>query len=127
MTQSSVEPTSGDGGFWRELRLAYSVLRDRQTPIYLKALPAIGLLYFLFPFEGLAFWPLGTPVDDIALLYVALKGLLYLAPADVVSRHRRALGMDVVDAPYEVIEKAPPADFDLDEQIVLNPDRKRSG
>ena len=125
---------STGNSIWQELILAFHILRDPQTPFYIKMMPMAALLYFLFP-EGWIVFPLATPIDDIALAYVALKGLVQLTPPQIVARHKKSLGMDVVEGEYQVVEndvadsdavEDSVGDKELDASIVLNPDKLKA-
>ena len=113
---------STGNSIWQELLLAYRILRDPQTPFYIKMMPMAAMLYFFFP-EGWFAFPLITPIDDLALAYVALKGLVQLTPPQIVDRHQKALGLDVVEGEYRVVEEEPVAEKELNASIVLNPDK----
>ena len=90
-TQSTTTEQLKDPSFlqelWQQIKLVYYLLRDRDVPIYLKALPFAGLLYILFPID---FIPDVIPVmrpDDLTILVVGLKVFIELAPVDIVMRY----------------------------------------
>lgn len=73
---------------WNQLRLVFELLRDRDVPIYLKALPFLGLAYVIFPID---FIPDVVPglgqLDDLTLIIVGLKMFIELAPSNIVAKH----------------------------------------
>lgn len=78
--------------FWRNMavegKVVWRTLKDRRTPIYLKLLPLLGVLYVVFPDPFIA-----IPFDDITVMMVLSATFLKLVPQDVVNEHRAALGM----------------------------------
>lgn len=117
------------GNIWQQLQLAWRLWRDRETPFFLKLLPLGAVLYWLFPLEGLGLPILATPIDDVAVLYVALTAFINLAPPALVARHRATLQPTVVEGEWAPADDPIPAhkvDADLGEAIVLNPDKHRA-
>ncbi len=86
-------PTSRkrSGSAWavlaREARLTLRLLLDKRVPWYLKALPVGAVAYLIWPADLL---PL-NPLDDAALVSLALYFFVELAPEEVVAEHRAAL------------------------------------
>lgn len=105
------------GSIWQQLRLVWRLMRDPETPFWLKLLPVGALLYFVFP-EGFAFLPLITPIDDAAIFYVALQTFLRLAPPHLITKHQELMSGKVVDG--QIIE---PSEKEIKEHIRINPDR----
>ena len=60
-------------GVMNDMRLAWQLLRDKESPIYLKLLPLVAGLYFIFPEAFLGGPLLMTPIDDVAVLYARVK------------------------------------------------------
>ncbi|MGB1250624.1 MAG: hypothetical protein ACPG8W_08445 [Candidatus Promineifilaceae bacterium] len=116
-----MNPDSNNTSVWKELILAYHILRDPNTPFYIKMMPLAAVFYCFFP-EGAFAFPLLTPIDDLAIFYVALKGFIHLTPPQIVTKHQKTLGMDVLEGEYQVVENNMP-EKELDASIVLNPDR----
>jgi len=79
------------GGAWgvlaREARLTLRLLLDKRVPWHLKLLPVGAVAYLVWPADLL---PL-NPLDDAALVSLALYFFVELAPKEVVTEHREAL------------------------------------
>lgn len=98
------ETNNESGGISNEIKLAWKLLRDPESPIYLMALPILAGLYFIVP-EWFVGGPLlVTPIDDVAVLYAALKGIKALAPPHLVAKYTGDTSLNYVDGEYEVIE-----------------------
>ncbi len=100
----------------RQLRLAWRLFKDRRVPWGLKLIPPAALIYVLSPVDILPDLGLGLgQLDDIAIVLLALKLFIELAPAEVVREHLRALGAkisewtaeepSVVEGEFEVKEE----------------------
>lgn len=101
-------------GFWREVwqqvRLVYRLLRDPAVPIYLKVLPFLSLVYFIFPFDLIwDIYPIVGQMDDLAIILALSKIFVTLSPQNVVAKHlaqiRSEDGTIVVEQPPD--EKEP--------------------
>jgi uncharacterized membrane protein YkvA (DUF1232 family) len=95
---SKLIPTGINPNYWRgmkqELMLVWKVLKDARTPLYLKAFPLLVAIYMLSPFDLVpAFIPVIGQLDDVALLLLAMKGFIRLAPQEVVGDHMQALAI----------------------------------
>lgn len=104
-------------GFWREVwqqvRLVYRLLRDPAVPIYLKVLPFLSLVYFIFPFDLIwDIYPIVGQMDDLAIILALSKIFVTLSPQNVVAKHlaqiRSEDGTIVVEQPPD--EKEPTTD-----------------
>jgi uncharacterized membrane protein YkvA (DUF1232 family) len=97
---------------WREVRLAARLLRDPRVPLAARALLPVALLYVISPVDILPdFIPGIGQVDDLVLLYAAVRLFLRVAPAAATAFHRDALDRkrpyqpmppdgEVIDADY---------------------------
>ncbi|MCS7178757.1 MAG: DUF1232 domain-containing protein [Anaerolineae bacterium] len=86
----------------RQLRLAWRLFKDRRVPWGLKLIPPAALIYILSPVDILPDLGLGLgQLDDIAIILLALKLFIELAPAEVVREHLRALGAKIREWPVE--------------------------
>lgn len=88
----SISEQMEDVGFfrevWQQIRLVFYLIRDRKVPIYLKAIPFLGILYALFPIDIIAdIVPVLGQLDDITLLLIGAKVFIEMAPPDVVARY----------------------------------------
>lgn len=92
---SSKAPGSGqvdDLGFfaelWRQVRLVFYLIKDRDVPIYLKLLPFLGIFYILFPIDFITdFVPVLGQLDDLTIMVIGLKVFIEMAPTQVVERY----------------------------------------
>ena len=76
------------GELVQQIKLVYYLVRDPDVPIYLKALPFLGLLYVLFPIDIITdFIPVLGQVDDLMILTIGAKVFIEMAPAHVVAKH----------------------------------------
>ncbi len=75
----------------RDVAVAWQLLRDPAVPGLLKlTVPAAGLLYWLSPIDLLT----GMPFDDLAVLVLAARLFVQMAPREAVERAlRRVYGM----------------------------------
>jgi uncharacterized membrane protein YkvA (DUF1232 family) len=83
--------------YWRqmagEFALIWHIVRDRRVPLYLKAIPALAALYLLLPVDLVPDWiPVLGQIDDLAILALAVRLFVRLAPADVVATYQARLG-----------------------------------
>lgn len=109
----------------RQARLWWRLLWDERVPGWTKAVPVATVLYLLFPVDIVPdlFVGLGQ-LDDLAIFLLGMQAFVALAPAHVVAELRRELGFagvtqaggaragpttQTVDAPYRVVDDAPPA------------------
>lgn len=77
----------------RQLRLAWRLFKDPRVPWLLKLIPPAALIYVFSPIDILPDPGLGLgQLDDVAIVLLALKLFIELAPAEVVREHLRALG-----------------------------------
>ncbi len=73
----------------RDMALTWQLMADPQVSGLLKlCLPVFSLLYLISPIDLLV----GMPFDDIAVLILASRVFVQLAPPDAVERARRKLG-----------------------------------
>ena len=65
---------------WGGLKLAWRLFRDRRVPLYLKALPLLGLLYILLPRDLMPdILPVVGQVDDLLVAAALLLAFVLLA------------------------------------------------
>lgn len=75
--------------FLQRLRYYFLILSDRQTPLYVKILLAIGLLYIIVPVDIISDTiPLLGWLDDLAIASFAVALALRLVPKEVMARVR---------------------------------------
>jgi len=100
----------------RNGKLAWQLLKDpRVAWAYKLIIPGIAGLYLLFPADLLPdFFPLLGQLDDLAIIALAVKLFIELAPKDIVSQYRDGQGpvgprsgsapSQVVDGEYRVMD-----------------------
>ncbi len=114
--------STNDKSFWDQIRLAWQIFLDPETPFYLKLMPLIAVVYFFLP-EGLAFWPFFTPLDDAAVGYVVLRSFLAVTPQHILAKYDGSQSLNVVDGEVvEVIDAAEPTDKEAEYQVDSDPD-----
>ena len=107
------------GGLVRQARLVWLLLKDKRVPVWIKLIPAAALVYFISPIDLLPdlMLPGLGELDDLAIILIALRAFVDLAPAGVVREHLAALmgrspfepgeegagSESVIDAPYRIL------------------------
>ena len=90
---------------WGGLKLAWRLFRDRRVPFYPKALPVLGLLYVISPWDLVPdILPAVGQIDDLVVAALLLLAFVLLAlraiAMDTVRRiGRNAAGQRGSDAP----------------------------
>jgi len=73
--------------FSQRLRYYFLILFDRQTPLYVKLILAVGLLYILVPVDIISDTiPLFGWLDDLAIASFLVALALRLVPKEVMAR-----------------------------------------
>ena len=73
--------------FSQRLRYYFLILFDRQTPLYVKLILAVGLLYILVPVDLFSDTiPLFGWLDDLAIASFIIALALRLVPKEVMDR-----------------------------------------
>ncbi len=106
----------------RKMRLLWRLLNDPRVPGWVKAIPALALLYLIFPIDLLPDLAPGLgQLDDLAIVLLGLKLFHDLSPSAVVREHEADLtgqkspwqvvedesalnGPPTIDAEYQVLE-----------------------
>ena len=89
-------------GIVRNARLTWRLLGDGRVSAWLKLIPLAALVYVLLPFDFLPdFFPGLGQLDDVAILFLALRLFLHLVPREAVERQLRQMG--AVEASYRVV------------------------
>jgi uncharacterized membrane protein YkvA (DUF1232 family) len=101
----------------RNAQLAWHLLTDRRVSLALKLIvPGLMLGYLIFPADLLPdFIPVLGQVDDLAILALAIKVFIEMAPKDIVREYRGrgssaatpaepANNGETVDAEYRVVK-----------------------
>ena len=75
-------------GILRDFRLAWKLFRDREVPIWTKAIPVLSLAYLLWPIDLLADPILGLgQLDDLGVILLGIKLFVGLCSPAIVRRH----------------------------------------
>ncbi|MGD8804485.1 MAG: DUF1232 domain-containing protein [Chloroflexota bacterium] len=125
MNRTLASATS-DEGFWREMwrqvRLAWYLIRSPEVPLYLKLLPALAVIYVLLPTDFIPdVFPILGQLDDVTALLVGAKVFIELAPQDVVAQYMRTARRGAPAATSE--EGADGQDLEeIDDLIVIEGD-----
>ena len=76
--------------FLHRLRYYFLILSDRQSPLYVKLILAVGLLYILVPVDILSDTiPFVGWLDDLAIASFVIALALRLVPKEVMDRVKR--------------------------------------
>ena len=109
-------PAGSWGGIFRDLVATWRLIWDPTVPGLLKlALPFMALLYWISPIDLMP----GLPFDDIAVLLVAARLFVALAPQASVNRaftgrnrqvqaghsRRAADDSDVIDTTWRIVDE----------------------
>ena len=83
------------GGIWavfKQVRLAYRLLRDERVPMLTKMVLPATLLYLASPLDLLPdLIPIVGQVDDIGLVILGLIAFVKLCPQSLVAEHEASL------------------------------------
>ena len=78
--------------FSQRLRYYFLILFDRQTPLYVKLILAVGLLYILVPVDIISdAIPLFGWLDDLAIASFIVALALKLVPKEVMDRVKKKI------------------------------------
>jgi uncharacterized membrane protein YkvA (DUF1232 family) len=107
-------------GLIKQARLIWRLWNDGRVPGWVKLIPVAGLLYLLSPIDLIPdlMLPGVGEIDDVVLLFLALKAFVDLSPPGVVREHLdRLMGKrkkssssgsrsssPFIDAPYRVLD-----------------------
>jgi len=81
--------------FSQRLRYYFLILFDRQTPLYVKLILAVGLLYILVPVDLISDTiPLFGWLDDLAIASFIIALALRLVPKEVMDRVKMKVSGD---------------------------------
>jgi uncharacterized membrane protein YkvA (DUF1232 family) len=94
---------------WEQVRLVFSLMKDRNVPIYLKVVPFLGVAYMLLPPDLIPdFIPVLGQLDDLTVLLIGSKMFIELAPQTIVAEHiARMRGMSLPAGGEGAAEKEP--------------------
>ncbi|MGH2593488.1 MAG: YkvA family protein, partial [Anaerolineae bacterium] len=73
----------------RQMRLIVDLMRDRRVPIWMRAIPILGIVYLLSPIELLpdvALFPFGI-LDDLVVILICLTIFMTIVPRAIVDDH----------------------------------------
>jgi uncharacterized membrane protein YkvA (DUF1232 family) len=94
-----------------QMRLAWRLAREPHVPLSTKTFLLLPALYVLSPIDVLSdFLPLIGQLDDLGVLFLAMRLFVNLCPAAAVVFHREALALGRRFSPM------PPSDVVIDAQ-----------
>lgn len=109
-------------GVWatlkRQARLIVRLMRDTRVPLWMRAIPILGLVYLISPIELLpdvTLLPFGF-LDDLVVIVLCLTVFMALAPREIVKDH--VSWLDAADISIEDLQatrRLPPGE-DSDER-----------
>lgn len=99
-------------GLWRDARLGVRLLREPYVPWWAKLTLPTALLYLFSPVDLLPDFILGVgELDDLLVLYGALKLFINLCPSALAAHHRGAI------AARRPFSAAPPTETVIDAEF----------
>lgn len=109
MSSTSRSPRDDESFFqewWTTVRVAWRLFLDRRVDLTAKLIPLLALVYLLSPLDLLPdLVPAAGQLDDVAIILLALRLFLHLAPDDLVAHYRRQVTeRDVLDAEWRRID-----------------------
>lgn len=107
MTRKDTRPAQlPSGGIFGEaamrVKLVLRLMADRRVSLFLKAIPALSVVYLFFPDILIG------PFDDMAVIGIASTLFVELCPFDVVEEHMRKLRGQADAGPAEPPPAAEP-------------------
>ncbi|MCZ7572585.1 MAG: YkvA family protein [Ardenticatenaceae bacterium] len=102
-------PRDDEGFFqewWTTVRVTWRLLLDRRVELAVKLIPLLAFVYLISPFDFLPdVVPMAGQLDDVAIILLALRLFLHLAPPDLVAHYRvQVAERDAVDAEWRRID-----------------------
>lgn len=93
----------------RQIRLLWRLLNDPRVPSWIKTIPAVVLLYLIFPIDLIPDPVLGLgQLDDLAIILLGLKLFRDFSPPAVVREHEADIAGK--SSPWRVVEdESPPS------------------
>jgi uncharacterized membrane protein YkvA (DUF1232 family) len=92
--------------WWATLRIAWRLFLDRRVGLAVKLIPVLALVYLISPLDFLPdVIPAAGQLDDVAIILLALRLFVNLAPAELVSKYRAQVSSsDVVEAEWRQVD-----------------------
>lgn len=77
---------------WQSVQLAWRLMLDRRVSPLLKVIPLFAATYLFVPTDLFPdLFPVVGQVDDLAVILIALRLFVKLAPSEIVTRYQREL------------------------------------
>ena len=87
----------------KQIRLLWRLLNDSRVPAWVKTIPAVVLLYLIFPLDLFPDPVLGLgQLDDLAIILLGLKLFRDFSPQAVVREHEADIAGQ--NSPWRVVE-----------------------
>jgi len=97
-------------GVFKEVRLAWRLMRDRRVPLWVKGVPLLSLAYLIWPLDFLADPLLGLgQLDDLGVILLGIMLFVNLVPQQIVRQHQRDLGEEPAPDEHAPQEPQEPA------------------
>ena len=85
-----------------QLMLTWRLIRDPRVPLWMKAIPVLAVAYVLSPIDLIPDFIIGLgQLDDLGLIFGAMRLFESVTPDYVVAEHRKEL--DRRNKPLEII------------------------
>ena len=94
MTTETPKPPARNESAMRDLvkhaRLAWRLFTDQRVPMLVKVIPALAVVYLLWPVDLIPDFPIPIvgQLDDLAVMLLAVRLFIELAPPGLVSEHK---------------------------------------
>ncbi len=86
-----------------QLMLTWRLIRDPRVPLWMKAIPVLAVAYVLSPIDIIPDFIIGLgQLDDLGLIFGAMRLFESVTPDYVVAEHRKEL--DRRNKPLEVVK-----------------------
>ena len=89
MSKRSVPQRGAWATLKRQVRLIVELMRDKRVPIWMRAIPIVGVIYLFSPIELLpdfALLPFGI-LDDLVVIIACLTVFMLAVPREIVDYH----------------------------------------
>ncbi len=106
MSKRSVPQRGAWATVKRQVRLIVELMRDNRVPLWMRAIPIVGVVYLISPVELLpdfALLPFGI-LDDLVVIVACLTVFMLAVPREIVDDHLSWL--DAADITIDDLQEA---------------------